>query len=100
MTDEATKVDKLASNAVFTVAGRAAMIVALPVLAFMGKTLIEIQIEVSVLKATVESGMTDRYRATDAVRDMRATQLQIDNHNRRIEVLERLMLPSPAVRSR
>lgn len=99
MTDETTKVDKLASNAVFTVAGRAAMILALPVLAFMGRTLIEIQIEVSVLKATVEAQMTDRYRATDAVRDLRATQLQLDNLNRRIEVIER-QVPGAATRGR
>lgn len=100
MPDEnGNKVEKLASNALFTVAGRAAMIIALPIMAFMGKTLIEIQIEVSVLKATVESQMNDRYRGTDAVRDQRVMQLQIDDAKRRIEVLER-QVPGSAVRGR
>lgn len=101
------KLEKLASNATLTIAGRFAMLLAVPLIGIVWKTiddrqlelnrnqiemtkiLTTIQIEVGVLKVTVEAGTTDRYRGTDAIRDQRVMQLQIDDTKRRIEVLER-----------
>lgn len=108
------RLEKLASNATLTIAGRFAMLMAVPLIGVVWKTiddrqvelnrhqlemtklLTSIQIEVGVLKVTVESGTTDRYRGTDAIRDGRVVQVQLDNAKllvetltRRVEVLER-----------
>lgn len=118
------KLEKLASNAGLTIIGRFAMILALPLIGVVWKTvddrqldlnraqvemnklLTAIQIEVGVLKVTVEAGTTDRYRGTDAIRDGRVMQVQIDNAklltdnlSRRVEVLER-QVPGSVTRGR
>lgn len=118
------RLEKLASNATLTLAGRFAMLLAVPLIGIVWKTiddrqrdlniiqlemtklLTSIQIEVGVLKVTVEAGTTDRYRGTDAIRDGRVMQVQLDNVkllnenlSRRIEVLER-QVPGSATRGR
>lgn len=108
------KVERLAQSAVFTVAGRAAMLLVLPAILYManaqveiGKTLIVIQSDnaaskqitdarIEALRGIIESQMTDRYRGTDAIRDQRVMQLQIDELKRRTDVLER-QVPGTAV---
>lgn len=97
--ENGSKVEKLASNAVFTVAGRGAMLLAVPILIWMGSTLVGIQLEVAVLKSTVELGASDRYRGADAIRDSRLVQNQIDDLKRRVEVLER-QVPGSTTRTR
>lgn len=112
-----SKFERLASNATLTLAGRFAMLLAIPLIGIAwkavddrqgdlnkaqvetNKLLTGIQIEVGVLKVTVEAGMTDRYRGTDAIRDQRVMQLQIDELKRRTDVLER-QVAVPATRSR
>lgn len=91
MNENGDKAEKLAANAWFTNIGRAAAIAALPLLAYMGKMIIDVQSDVRVLNATITLGMGDRYRASDAARDFKLRDLEIDTMKSRVFDLERLV---------
>lgn len=90
MNGNGERAEKLAANVWFTNIGRAAAIAALPLLAYMGKMIIDVQSDVRVLNATISMGMGDRYRSSDAGRDFKLRDLELDTLKSRVSELERL----------
>ncbi len=84
--------EKAASNAWFTIVGRGIMIltpvIVVPLLGWVGQSLIALNTKVEVLGNTVSFAMTDRYRADDARRDFQLRDLRIDTLTMRISDLE------------
>ncbi len=80
-------VEKLASNAWFTIVGRGAMIAGLALIAYMGRMLIEVQTDLRVLTKVVELNMADRYRGIDATRDFQIRDIKIEALKTRIDDL-------------
>ncbi len=88
--------EKVAANAWFMVIGRSAMVLAIPFLAYLVIQLATMDTKLEVLKVVVETQgivlrttTTDLYRGTDAIRDGRILQNQVDDVKRRVDVLER-----------
>lgn len=84
-----TKIEQLATNVWLLLLGRAAAVAALPLLAFLGKTVFDVQGDVRVLNATIGFSMSDRYRSSDAARDFKLRDLEIDTVKARLNELER-----------
>ena len=84
--------EKAASNAWFTIVGRGIMIltpvIVVPLLGWVGQSLIALNTKVEVLGNTVNFAMTDRYRADEARRDFQLRDLRIDTLTMRISDLE------------
>lgn len=90
-----TKVEQLATNVWFLLFGRAAAVVALPLIAYLGKTVLDMQSDVRVLNATIGFSMGDRYRGSDAARDLKLRDLEIDTIKTRLNELERQARTKP-----
>lgn len=86
-----TKIEQLATNVWFLLLGRAAALLALPLLAYFGKIVLDVQSDVRVLNATIGFSMGDRYRGTDAARDLKLRDLEIDTIKARLSEVERLV---------
>lgn len=86
-----TKIEQLATNVWFLLLGRAAALLALPLLAYFGKIVLDVQSDVRVLNATIGFSMGDRYRGTDAARDLKLRDLEIDTIKARLNELERVV---------
>src|SRR5216683_4018990 len=84
--------EKVASSALFTIVGRAVMIltpiIVVPLLGWVGQSLIALNTKVEVLGNTVSFAMTDRYRADDARRDFQLRDLRIETLTMRLSDLE------------
>jgi len=80
-------VERLASNAWFTLIGRGSMVVGFALLAYLGRTLVEVQSDLKVLTNTVALNMSDRYRGIDAQRDLQIRDIKIDALKSRIDEL-------------
>ncbi len=80
--------EKMASNVWFALVGRAAMLLVIPILVWMGATLIQVKTDIQILAATVASNMSDRYRADDARRDLQLRDLRITTLETRLQELE------------
>lgn len=83
--------DRAATNVYWTNIGRAAAVVTLLLVSYLAKAIIDVQSEVRVLTATISFGMSDRYRASDAARDFKLRDLEIDTIKARVTELERLV---------
>lgn len=81
--------ERLASNVWFMLIGRAAAIAVLPLLAYLGKAVLDMQGDVRVLNATIGFSMGDRYRGSDAARDFKLRDLEIDTLKARVSEIER-----------
>ncbi len=85
-------IEKAASNAWFMIVGRGVMIltpiIIVPLLGWVGQSLIALNTRVEVLSNTVGFAMTDRYRADDARRDFQIRDLRIDTLTMRMSDLE------------
>lgn len=91
MPENGDKAERLAANAWFTNIGRAAAITALPLLAYMGKMIIDVQADVRVLNATISLNMSDRYRGSDALRDFKVRDLELEFLKTRLTEIERIV---------
>lgn len=84
-------IKRVATNVWLMLLGRAAAIVILPVLGYVVAALISVQSDVRVLNATIGFSMGDRYRGSDAARDLKLRDLEIDTIKMRISEIERLV---------
>lgn len=94
--------EKVATNAWFMLVGRAAMVITLPVLAFLGLAIVSLESDVKVLTAIVNVQLSGIYHVTEAQRDFLIRDARIDVlkdridaignrmdiHSRRLETLE------------
>lgn len=76
-------------NTWFMLMGQAAAVASLPILGYLGLTVINVQSDVRVLNATITLGMNDRYRGSDAGRDFKIRDLEIETLKQRVSELER-----------
>lgn len=83
--------ERIVTNVWFTLLGRAAALAALPLLAYMGKIILDVQGDVRVLNATIGFSMSDRYRGSDAARDLKLRDLEIDTIKQRLSEIERVV---------
>lgn len=80
--------NEVVESAWFTLIGRAASVVALPVLGWLAVLVINLNADVRVIKATIELQMSDRYRGVDAGRDFKLRDIEIDGLKSRVTNLE------------
>lgn len=84
-------IERIATNVWLMLLGRAAAIAVLPVLGYVVVTVISVQGDVRVLNATIGFSMGDRYRGSDAARDLKLRDLEIDTIKTRMTDLERIV---------
>lgn len=84
-------IERAAGNVYWTNIGRGAAVVTLLLVSYLAKAIIEVQSDVKVLNATIALGMADRYRGSDAARDFKLRDLEIDTMKSRITEIERIV---------
>lgn len=89
MSDEKGKALSTALEGVwFSYIGRMAAVAALPLLAWGAVQITTLSAEMRVLKTTIDLQMTDRYRGSDAMRDFRVRDVEIEMVKQRLSFAE------------